>query len=258
MAQRRMFSPDIVESEEFLDMPHSSQSLYFHLAMRADDDGFVQPKIVMRLIGANVDDLKILLGKRFLLSFQSGVVVVKHWLIHNLIRADLYKPSRHTEEKKMIGVKDNGSYTEIRDGIAELKEPETPEWLKKRRGELRTANVPQTALRLGKVRKGKERETPLFSKMKYLTNVPDEDIREFTTRFQATEQQVKSKAEDLKNWCDMNGKRKKNYKLFLLNALKKDFSERPEDEKQKPKQRVKKDSDGNPVIVNGVVQTETV
>lgn len=157
MAQRRMFSPDIVESEEFLDMPHSSQSLYFHLSMRADDDGFVQPKIVMRMIGANTDDLKILLGKRFLLSFQSGVVVVKHWLVHNLIRADLYKPTRHSEEKKMIGVKDNGSYTEMRDDVAPLKEPETPEWLKKRRGELRTANVPQTVPRIGKDRLGKDR-----------------------------------------------------------------------------------------------------
>ena len=154
MAQRRMFSPDIVSSDAFLDMPISSQVLYFHLAMRADDDGFVTPRMVMRLVGSTADDLKVLTVKRFILPFESGIIVIKHWLIHNLIRADLYKETLYKKEKSTIGLNENGAYTELRDGVSELKQIESPEWLRKRRGVLRTANVPQTALRLGKVRLG--------------------------------------------------------------------------------------------------------
>ena len=112
MAQRRMFSPQIVKSEEFLSMPISSQALYFHLGMDADDDGFVQPKIIMRSIGSGDDDLKVLLTKRFLLAFDGGVVVVKHWLIHNLIQKDRYHPTRFQDEKKMLLIKENKAYTD--------------------------------------------------------------------------------------------------------------------------------------------------
>jgi len=152
-----MFSQDIVSSDDFLDMPISSQVLYFHLAVRADDDGFVSPKMVMRVIGSSSDDLKVLITKRFLLPFESGVVVIKHWLIHNLIRADLYKETLYKKEKSMLGLNENGAYTELRDGVTEIKQIEAPKWLKQRRGELRTTNVPQTAHRLGKVRLGKVR-----------------------------------------------------------------------------------------------------
>ena len=149
-----MFSPDIVESDAFLDMPVSSQALYFHLGMDADDDGFVNPKRIMRLVGASEDDLKILTAKRFILSFDGGVVVVKHWLIHNLIRADLYKETFYKKEKSLLGLNEYGAYTELRDGVSEIKKIEAPKWLVKRRGDLRTANVPQTVHRLGKVRLG--------------------------------------------------------------------------------------------------------
>lgn len=107
-----MFSPEIVESEEFLSMPVSSQALYFHLGMNADDDGFIQPQKTMRLVGSNQDDLKVLLTKRFILPFDSGVVVIKHWLIHNMIRLDRYKPTRFQEEKKRLGIKENKAYTD--------------------------------------------------------------------------------------------------------------------------------------------------
>jgi hypothetical protein len=112
MPQRRMFSPDIVKSEEFITMPISSQALYFHLGMDADDDGFIQPKITMRLLGANDDDLKVLLTKRFLLHFEGGVVVIKHWLIHNMIRADRHKPTRFQKEKNTLKIKGNKAYTD--------------------------------------------------------------------------------------------------------------------------------------------------
>ncbi len=157
MAQRRMFSADIVSSDTFLDMPISSQVLYFHLAMRADDDGFVTPRMVMRLVGSSEDDIKVLKSKRFILPFESGVIVIKHWLIHNLIRADLYKETMYKKEKASLGLNENGAYTELRDGVSEIKQIESPEWLKKRRGELRTVNVPQTVPRIGKDRLGKDR-----------------------------------------------------------------------------------------------------
>jgi hypothetical protein len=156
MAHRRMFSQDIVSSDAFLDMPISSQVLYFHLAIRADDDGFVTPKMVMRLIGSGNDDLKVLISKRFLLPFESGVVVIKHWLIHNLIRADMYKETLYKKEKLSLGLNENGAYTELRDGVDEIKQIEAPEWLKRRRKEVCTVNVPKTALRLGKDRLGKD------------------------------------------------------------------------------------------------------
>lgn len=114
MAQRRLFSLKIVDTDAFLDMPQSSQLLYFHLAMRADDEGFVgNPKKVMRMIGGNDDDLKVLLAKRFILSFQSGVVVIKHWLIHNTIRMDRFNPTTYKDEKDLLIIKENKAYTEI-------------------------------------------------------------------------------------------------------------------------------------------------
>ena len=113
MAQRRMFSPQIVCSEEFLTMPVSSRELYFQLGMQADDDGFIQPKLIMKLTGAGDDDLKVLLAKRFLLAFDGGVVVIKHWLIHNLIQKDRYHPTRFQDQKKLLLIKENKAYTEI-------------------------------------------------------------------------------------------------------------------------------------------------
>lgn len=107
-----MFSPAIVESDAFLDMPVSSQALYFHLGMHADDDGFVNPKRIMREVGVAEDDLKVLVAKRFVLPFENGVVVIKHWRINNLIRKDWYKETMYLEEKKQLAVKENGSYTE--------------------------------------------------------------------------------------------------------------------------------------------------
>lgn len=115
-----MFSPQIVEGDEFLGMPVSSQALYFHLGMNADDDGFIQPRIVMRMVGAGEDDLKVLLAKRFLLPFESGVVVIKHWLIHNLIQKDRYRPTRFQEEKEMLFIKENKAYTENQGSVNKM------------------------------------------------------------------------------------------------------------------------------------------
>ena len=112
MAKRRMFSLDICDSDAFMDMPLSSQSLYFHLGLRADDDGFVNsPRRIQRLIGASDDDFKILISKNFLIAFETGVVVIKHWQTNNFIRKDRYTPTLYVEEKAQLSVKNNGVYT---------------------------------------------------------------------------------------------------------------------------------------------------
>jgi hypothetical protein len=113
MAQKRMFSLQIVDTDAFLDMPVSCQLLYFHLVMRADDEGFIgNPKKILRLIGGQDDDLKILFAKRFLLNFESGVVVIKHWLVHNTIRMDRFNQTTYQDEKSSIITKDNRVYSE--------------------------------------------------------------------------------------------------------------------------------------------------
>ena len=113
MAERRMFTQKIVDSDAFLDMPLSSQALYFHLNMRADDDGFVNnPKKIQRMIGASEDDLKLLIAKRFILGFENGVIVIKHWRMHNLLRKDRYNPTQYQEQMARLQLKENGSYTE--------------------------------------------------------------------------------------------------------------------------------------------------
>lgn len=112
MAKRRMFSQQITESDSFLDMPLSAQALYFHLGMNADDDGFVNnPRRVQRVIGANDDDLKLLIAKKFVIAFDSGVVVIKHWKINNSIRSDRYTPTVYCEEMAMLYEKPNRAYT---------------------------------------------------------------------------------------------------------------------------------------------------
>ena len=112
MADRRMFSKSIIDSDAFLDMPLSTQSLYFHLAMRADDEGFVNnPKKIQRMIGASDDDVKVLVTKNFIIPFESGVVVIKHWRIHNYIQNDRFHPTNYTEERALLDVKGNNAYT---------------------------------------------------------------------------------------------------------------------------------------------------
>jgi hypothetical protein len=113
MAQRRMFSLKIVGSDAFLDMPVSVRELYFQLGMYADDDGFINPKKIIRMVGSADDDLKMLIAKRFVLPFENGVVVIKHWAINNLIRKDFYQETIYTEQKKQLEIKENKAYTEL-------------------------------------------------------------------------------------------------------------------------------------------------
>ena len=121
MAERRMFAKTIIDSDAFIDMPLSTQALYFHLSMRADDDGFINnPKKIIRMIGASEDDFKILQAKNFVMPFDSGIIVIKHWKIHNYIPKDRYKPTVYAEERAMLDTKDNGAYTFCIQGVDSL------------------------------------------------------------------------------------------------------------------------------------------
>ena len=111
MARKRMFDLEIVDTDLFLEMPVSSQNLYFHLGMRADDDGFVSnPKKIIRVVGASEDDLKILIAKNFIIQFETGLIVIRHWKINNYIRKDRYSETIYKEEKKQLIESENGTY----------------------------------------------------------------------------------------------------------------------------------------------------
>lgn len=112
LAQKRMFTMKIVDSDAFLDMPATTQCLYFHLNMRADDDGFIgNPKRIMKITGASEDDLRLLIAKRFVLTFEDGVIVIKHWRMHNTLSRDRYTETSYIDEKRMLLLKENGSYS---------------------------------------------------------------------------------------------------------------------------------------------------
>lgn len=121
MAEKRMFAKTIIDSDAFLDMPLSAQALYFHLAMRADDEGFINnPKKIQRTIGSSEDDLKLLHFKNFIIPFDSGVVVIKHWYIHNYIRKDRLQPTPYQEERRQLAIKDNGAYALCQADVSQL------------------------------------------------------------------------------------------------------------------------------------------
>ena len=146
MAERRMFAKSIIDSDSFLDMPLSTQALYFHLCMRADDEGFVNnPKKIQRMVGCSGDDAKLLIAKKFIIPFDSGVVVIKHWRIHNYIRADRLKPTNYEEERKQLNIKKNGSYMLCQTDVSQMSDS-------------CQSNVSIGKARLGKDSIGKERQ----------------------------------------------------------------------------------------------------
>lgn len=111
MAERRMFAKTIIDSDAFIEMPMSARLLYYDLSMRADDDGFVNsPRKIMRIIGATSDDMNILIARKFVIAFDNGVVVIKHWRIHNYIQSDRYKETTYKEQKALLEYDENKAY----------------------------------------------------------------------------------------------------------------------------------------------------
>ncbi len=215
-----MFSLKVVDTDAFLDMPQTCQLLYYSLAMRADDDGFIaNPKKIMRMLGSQEDDYKILIAKKFIIPFESGICVIKHWLIHNLIRGDRYSETQYTKEKSLLFIDEKTRKYSLNKGENYVIPDDNPK---------------TTQYRLGKVSIGKDREETTPSKEKsinYLKEIPEEDISKFLARFDMTSKELKSKAESLSLYCQSKGRVYKDYRAFLLNALKKDFKEKSSDGK---------------------------
>lgn len=132
MANRRMFSLSVVDTDLFLDMPQSTQNLYFHLGMRADDDGFVSnTKKIMKMIGATDDDIKLLIAKQYLIPFDSGIIVIKHWRMNNYLRNDRYKETNYKEEKQQITIDNNLVYQMDTNGIHRLGKDSIGKYIEK-------------------------------------------------------------------------------------------------------------------------------
>lgn len=113
-----MFAKTIVESDAFLDMPLSAQSLYIHLGMNADDWGFVNnPRSIRRMCGASEDDLRLLVAKKFILTFDSGAAVIKSWWVNNYVQSDRRHPTRYQEELETLFLDENKSYTTKDTGV---------------------------------------------------------------------------------------------------------------------------------------------
>lgn len=204
MAERRMFAKTIIDSDAFLDMPLSAQALYFHLSMRADDDGFINnPKKIQRAIGASDDDCKLLILKKFIIAFESGVIVIKHWKIHNYIQKDRYKPTIYQEEKNELIVKENKAYTEC----------------------IQNAYSSDTQVRLGKDRLGKDRDitpqaAPARHKYGEYQNVllSDDDVEKLKKEFPDWADRI----ERLSAYMASTGKTYKNHLATIRNWARRD------------------------------------
>ena len=225
MAERRMFAKTIIDSDSFLDMPHSTQLLYFHLSMRADDDGFINnPKNIMRMIGCKDDDMSVLITKKFIIPFESGIVVIKHWKIHNYIAKDRYKETKYKKEKEMLQLDENNSYTTCIQPVYKM----------------------DTQVRLGKVSIGKDNinniatseETSTVDikkankKHKYgeYKNVllKDEELQKLKEEYQNWEELIKY----LDEYIEMKGYKAKSHylciKKWVVDAVKRDQPKKQE------------------------------
>lgn len=240
MAQKRMFSLNVLETDAFMDMPLSAQALYFHLCLRADDDGFIgNPKRVAMLIGASQDDLKLLIAKSFVIAFEDGVIVIKHWRMHNAIKSDRYHKTNFTEDYAMLGIKDNGAYT-LSGTQLENK------WSQDGTQTLQMSSPDK--VRLDKDRLGKDRldntlcaesltdSTPTIS---FLLNdgslypIFQEQIDEWQTLYPAVD--VMQELRKIVGWCSANPSKRKTRKgaLRFVNAWLAKEQDKPHKEKRK-------------------------
>lgn len=187
MAERRMFAKTIIDSDAFLEMPISARLLYYDLAMRADDDGFNNsPRKVMRTVGATTDDFNILVARKFIIPFENGVVVIKHWRIHNYIRKDTYNETPYKEQKAQLEYDENNAYRLVADGA------ERPLLDAQATSRGRAVDEPLTQVRLGKGSLGKGREDT--EPQKRFTKPTLEDVIAYCTE--------RNKGVDAQKWYD--------------------------------------------------------
>ena len=215
VAKKRMFNVDIVGSDAFLDLPHTSQALYFQLGMRADDDGFVgNPKTIQRIAGTKASDLELLVKKRFLLQFPSGVVVIKHWKINNQIQKDRYTPTVYTEEYQSLYIKDNKAYTEMDKGcVQSVSKMDTQISIDKNR--------------LDKNSIGGEKHAHGFFANVLLT---DKELQELAAEIPEYEEYI----EKLSHYIESNGKKYKSHYATILMWHRKDCEKKPDAHAETP------------------------
>jgi hypothetical protein len=216
MANRRMFSKVVTNSDSFLDMPGSSQALYFHLGMNADDDGFVQARTIVRQVGANPDDLKLLLAKGFLISFEDGVIVVKDWKVNNEIRVDRYKETFYVQHKSLLRENEQKQY-EIASSVGSTKKiPVVIPTV------LPSGDNLDTQVRLGKVRLGDTAPTQNYRR---IDDIGAETLKEIAEMYEIEVKTAQMVWENCKGWYIEKGKKAANYKQALQNWVRKDLTE---------------------------------
>lgn len=214
MAQKRMFSKDVVRTDKFLDMSLSSQALYFHLCMDADVKGFVTPRSIMRMINSTADDLNVLITKGFVIPFESGVVVVTHWNVNNQIRETHEAPTQHIKELAQLIATEQGLY--------QLQEDYSST----------TVELPHSIdkIRLDKVRleeREQEEKPNEEDKLKLgdLLSLDSSLKEKYKNKYEElTQEEIISESEKAYHWCKANGKRYKDYNSFLMNWLSKAVS----------------------------------
>lgn len=213
-----MFAKTIIDSDAFLDMPVSARLLYYDLSMRADDDGFLNnPKKIQRMIGCSEDDLKLLIAKNFIIPFESGVVVIKHWKIHNYIRNDRYKETVYKEEKALLDTKDNKAYTL---GIPNGYHLETQVRLGKDR-------IGEDSIDKDNIIDSDESNPPKKTKHKYgeYKNVllTDDELDKLKTEYSDFEERI----ERLSSYIASKGVKYKSHYATIRNWARKDAKEQP-------------------------------
>lgn len=234
---RRMVSDQITDSDAFLEMPVSSRELYFQMITKADDDGFIKnPKSIMRNVKASTDDMNVLLTRKFLINFDSGIIVIKHWRIHNLIRYDRYKPTVYKREMAMLDLKDNKAYTlkEINIDLFTLDNNEKEHW--QPNGNQMATQDKLSEVKLSEVKKetNKEKESDIKHKYGSLKNVllTDKELTSLKERFNDFDDRI----ENLSMYMGSTGKTYKSHYLTILNWDRKD-----KNQKEQGNGKIKKD-----------------
>lgn len=214
MARKRMFRLDVLETDAFMDMPLTTQALYFHLNLRADDDGFIgNPNQIVRLIGASSDDLKLLIAKRFVLVFEDGVIVIKHWRMHNTLSANRYKETNFIEDKALLKLKDNNAYTFAEDGesicddhLIEISQRQTKD--EQKTNKRRTQN----SIEKNSIEKNSKDIRHKYGEYKHVL-LSDQDMEKLKADYQ--DDVIDKAITILDEYLETSGKTYKNYYLVL-------------------------------------------
>ena len=214
-----MFAKSIVLSDAFLDMPMSARCLYFTFGMLADDDGFVgNPKSIMRQCGATDDDMKILIAKRYVLVFESGVIVIKHWRVNNYLRSDRHIDTTYKEEMALLTVKENGSYTEKNKSLGV-----PPAYHIDTKNSIDKNSIDKNSIELI-APPSNDSDAEVFDKLPCLSNqtyiIHTKEVETYKKRFPAVD--VEQEIRNAISWVEANPKNKKTLsgaKRFLTNWL---------------------------------------